>query len=454
MDDLVEPALEALYSQLDRTPHLRAMFSNPKVMQHAREKQAEHWRGILTGTFDDSYVAQVRRIIGIHAGIGLDPRWYIGGYARLLARMVGGYVSKCGGRTRLFGRRNMASEVESLIKAALLDMDLSIAAYAESIDAARQKAEAESKALGEVAETARQLSEVMSEVARASTDLQDTAGRFSKTSEQLSQRTEQQAAGLEESVAALDQLTRGVRMTAERVSDSDRLVSEAGAVARRSGEDVGRAREAMQQIAVSSAEVAQISGVIDSIAFQTTLLALNARVEAARAGEAGSGFAVVASEVRELALRSGDAARSIKELIERSNAHVEDGVRLVGAASESLTAIREKMDAISKLVGAVNQSAAEQAAGIAEINTTLSHLDQMTQQNAAMVVETMGTSSSLTSEAARLADVVARHGRVAAMPTDGAGRPDRPGGADPGRPAIRREMTGHRHMLQPAPARR
>ncbi|WP_419319493.1 methyl-accepting chemotaxis protein [Caulobacter sp. ErkDOM-E] len=230
------------------------------------------------------------------------------------------------------------------------------------------------------------------------------AAEITEAADDLSRRTEHQAASLEEAAAALDEITSTVRQTAEGANRVRKVVEAARTAAGNSGAVVDQAVGAMGAIEKSSSQIGQIIGVIDEIAFQTNLLALNAGVEAARAGEAGRGFAVVAQEVRALAQRSADAAKQIKTLIATSAAEVGQGVEYVGKAGEALRAIADEVDQIDALVGAMAASAQEQARGLAEVNTTMNQMDQVTQQNAAMVEETTAASHALAQEATRLAE--------------------------------------------------
>lgn len=230
----------------------------------------------------------------------------------------------------------------------------------------------------------------------------------SRAAEDLSQRTEEQAATLEESAAALEQLSASVRSTAEGADKANRYVSETRQSADSSGAIVGDTVNAMNKIQGSSDQISQIIGVIDDIAFQTNLLALNAGVEAARAGEAGRGFAVVASEVRALAQRSSDAAKEIKELISNSSQQVEQGVDLVGKTGKALNEIVEMVGNISSLVSEITVATGEQSTGLAEINTAIAQLDQVTQQNTAMVGESTAASQDLGQEAEELHQLTAR----------------------------------------------
>ncbi|MBB3656035.1 methyl-accepting chemotaxis protein [Rhizobium sp. BK650] len=233
-------------------------------------------------------------------------------------------------------------------------------------------------------------------------------GEISNSASDLAKRTEQQAASLEETAAALNELTAQVNSSAENARTAADNVNLACEDAEKSGEVVQKAIASMHGIEQSSTEVSRIIGVIDEIAFQTNLLALNAGVEAARAGEAGKGFAVVAQEVRELAQRSANAAKEIKTLINTSAVQVKEGVDLVGRAGETLHKIAEQVMGINGLIRQISASASEQAVGLKEINQAVNQMDQVTQQNAAMVEETTAASVTLNDEAQTLKTLVSR----------------------------------------------
>jgi methyl-accepting chemotaxis protein len=267
-----------------------------------------------------------------------------------------------------------------------------------------------------------QLGDAVGEAMEKAARIGASAQEISSASDDLSRRTETQAATLEETAAALNELTSSVTAAADRAREVEGIVGEARREAEMSGDVVQSAVSAMTAIEKSSEQISQIVGVIDEIAFQTNLLALNAGVEAARAGEAGKGFTVVASEVRVLAQRSSDAAREIKELISGSTRQVEDGVALVGQAGEALTSIVGRVGHISDLVTEIARGTVEQAQGLSEINTGVNSLDQVTQQNAAMVEESTAAAHSLASEAQGLTDT------MRAFRIDGAKKPPTGGG--------------------------
>ena len=234
------------------------------------------------------------------------------------------------------------------------------------------------------------------------------AAELANSADTLARRTEQTAASLEQTAAALREMTTTVKESSERATEAGTLVTKTKEDAAESAAVVREAIDAMDRIQKSSSQIGQINSVIDEIAFQTNLLALNAGVEAARAGEAGRGFAVVAHEVRELAQRSGKAAKEISQLISDSGREVESGVQLVNRTAESLLAIEGQVNEITTRIESIIGGYREQSSGLEEINTAVLSMDQATQQNAAMVEETNAASQELREQGAGLNSIITR----------------------------------------------
>ncbi len=253
---------------------------------------------------------------------------------------------------------------------------------------------------------AAQLRGVVGDVRSGVDSVSTAASQIASGNQDLSARTEQTAANLQQTAASMEQLTSTVTQSADIARQANQLAGTAAQAATRGGEVVGQVVASMEHITSSSRQIADIIGVIDSIAFQTNILALNAAVEAARAGEQGRGFAVVASEVRSLAGRSAEAAKEIKALIDASVHNVETGSQQVAQAGASMGDIVASVLRVSDLIGEITAAATEQRDGIAQVNQAVTNLDQMTQQNAALVEESTAAATAMRDQAQHLAQVV------------------------------------------------
>jgi methyl-accepting chemotaxis protein len=444
IDKVIGPALDIFYEKVRKAPQTRRLFNDERHIAHAKGRQEQHWEVIATAEFGVDYARRVKAIGQTHARLGLEPRWYIGGYAVVAEQLVHAVIKEQWPNILSLSKgraQGMAQAVSALLKAVMLDMDLAISTYLEALDEQRRQAEearlfaeknqaealqALATALDRLAAgdlrtrmneplatefdkvkadfntTMTKLQQSMLNVSSNSRAISSGTQEISVAADNLLRRTEQQAASLEETAAALDEITMTVKKAAEGAAHARDVVANAKGDAEKGGAVVRKAVDAMGSIEKSSQQISQIIGVIDEIAFQTNLLALNAGVEAARAGDAGRGFAVVASEVRALAQRSAEAAKEIKGLISTSTVQVNQGVELVAETGKSLERIMAQVLEINKVVSDIAAGAQEQATGLQQVNIAVNQMDQVTQQNAAMVEQTTAASQSLSQETAEL----------------------------------------------------
>ncbi|MCC5996103.1 MAG: globin-coupled sensor protein [Oceanicaulis sp.] len=364
VDAALPDILDSFYADIARHETVSVLFKDEAMRVHARQKQIEHWSLICGARFDADYLASVKRIGEAHARLGLAPEWYFGGYAKLVSGLIKAITDAHLSRTVMFGtgkvRQSLAGDLDTVIKAAMLDMDLCIS----TIEAcAEQDKQAERERLAD--EFQQTVSAIVEEVASASGKLADTARALSGTADATSEKSATVAAAAEQATvtaqtvaSAAHQLTGAITEIASRATEA----ASGAATAQSRAQETGHT---MSQLEQAAEKIGEIVNLIESVAEQTNLLALNATIEAARAGEAGKGFAVVASEVKSLAAQTAKATEDISSQI----AHVQ------GAVREAVTAIGEVSGAIEQVNGvsaSISAAVEEQNAATAEIsrNTT------------------------------------------------------------------------------------
>ena len=392
--------LDQFYARISATPEAKRFFNNDAHMQHAKEAQLKHWSHIASGKFDETYSASVTRIGEAHHRLGLEPRWYIGGYSFVLAGLLEAIQNEnpegmLNGKAMRAKKSAMQAAVS---KAAMLDMDYSISVYIDRAEAARRAAEdkavAEKTASDEKVATARRttmnkladdfekaVGDIVSTVSSASTELEAAAQTMTKTADETQQLSTIVAAASEEAssnvgsvASATEEMAASVHEISRQVQDSSRIAGEAVTQAQKTDERIA-------QLSTAAGRIGDVLKLITAIAEQTNLLALNATIEAARAGEAGRGFAVVASEVKALASQTAKATEEIASQI--SDMQI--------ATADSVAAIKE----IGGTIGRISQIANAIAAAVEEQGAATQEIARNVQQAAHGTTEVVKNISSV-----------------------------------------------------------
>ena len=386
--DTIEELINAANTSADGTAFVAGEFPRPGTQVPVPKLQyvtsVKEWGWVVgSGVYMDDVDAAVRAALFKTLATAGVIFLVIGGLgfaiARSVLRQIGGDPREAVAAMNQVAQGNLAAMVREPIPGSLLD---ALAAMIAS------------------------LRNTVSQVRHTTESIATASGQIAAGNHDLSARTEQTASNLQQTAASMEELTGTVAQTAGSAAKANELASSASTAAAKGGQVVDQVVATMADINVSSKRIGDIIGVIDGIAFQTNILALNAAVEAARAGEQGRGFAVVATEVRSLAKRSADAAKEIKALIGASVERVESGSALVTQAGATMKDIVASVRHVSDIIGEITNAASEQSSGIGQVNGAVAQLDQMTQQNAALVEESAAAAESLKEQAKRLSEVV------------------------------------------------
>ena len=431
---IVGQALDRFYARVAQTPETKRFFRDDAHVARAKSAQEAHWSRIASANFDADYYASTRRIGATHARIGLEPRWYVGSYAIAVEELLRAVYRRSSLWRRALGlfRRPSAGEAGiAVVKAALLDMELSLSIYFEEAQVERNVAIARlEEALtalskGDLANevsdmpatfsglqksyngTIAKMRAMIGAVNESAMRIDSGAMEIAKATEDLAERTQSNAASLEQTSAAVSQMDERLRTTAEVSQGTVECADRAFATVAEGRSIADHAVQAMGRVSDCARGIDTVIEGLDKIAFQTRVLAMNAAVEAGRAGDAGRGFAVVADLVSALAMRAEEEAKRAREQLTNTQDEIAGAVDAVRQVDGALAGISENVGQVHGLLDTMARDNGAQATAIAEVAVAIGSMDRSTQQNAAMVEQTSAATRNLAIEVGALAEMAA-----------------------------------------------